>query len=198
MWGLWGIPEDEVGFFPDLEGAMSSKTDAGRDTSRRGSHGAAAARLVWTTHRHNWRRPGVSRNEHDLRFPLVHGIAEHLPFRDESFDVVVSEYGAAIWSDPYRWIPEAARVLRPGGDLVFMGNSGLLMMIVEDDEDVPPAARCCATTSACIASTGRTTTASSFTSATETGFGCCGRTDSRSSTSSSRARPKVRRPPIHS
>jgi hypothetical protein len=27
----------------------------------------------------------------------------------------ISEYGASIWCDPYAWIPEAARMLRPAG-----------------------------------------------------------------------------------
>ena len=39
-----------------------------------------------------------------------------------SFDLAISEYGAAIWADPYKWIPEAARLLRPGGQLIFLGN----------------------------------------------------------------------------
>jgi ubiquinone/menaquinone biosynthesis C-methylase UbiE len=34
---------------------------------------------------------------------------------DESFDLVVSEYGASVWLDPDRWVAEAARLLRPGG-----------------------------------------------------------------------------------
>jgi SAM-dependent methyltransferase len=72
---------------------------------------------------------------HDLRFPLVHGIAEQLPFQDESFDIVISEYGAAIWSDPYRWIPEAARVLKPGGELTFLGNSTLFILCVPEQDE---------------------------------------------------------------
>ena len=32
---------------------------------------------------------------------------------------------------------EAMRVLRPGGELVFLGNSSLLMLCAEDDETVP-------------------------------------------------------------
>ena len=58
-----------------------------------------------------------------LRFPLIHGNAERVPFPDGSFDLAISEYGASIWCDPYRWIPEAARLLRPGGELVFLVNS---------------------------------------------------------------------------
>jgi len=77
----------------------------------------------------------------DLSFPLVCAIAEALPFPDESFDLMISEYGAAIWSDPYRWIPEAARVLRADGQLVFLGDSTLLMLCVNDDEHIPASDR---------------------------------------------------------
>jgi SAM-dependent methyltransferase len=66
----------------------------------------------------------------------VHADAEHAPFRDGSFDLAVSEYGAAIWCDPYAWIPEAARILRPGGRLVFLGNS-YLAMLTAPEEDLP-------------------------------------------------------------
>jgi hypothetical protein len=51
-WGIWGVPESELGLLPD--------DLAGLD-------------------------------------------GERLPFRDGSFDYAVSEYGAAIWCDPYRW-----------------------------------------------------------------------------------------------
>ena len=57
--------------------------------------------------------------------------------RSGTFDLAVSEYGAAIWCDPYRWIPEAARLLRPGGRLVFLGNSTLLMLCAPDEDEVP-------------------------------------------------------------
>ena len=66
-------------------------------------------------------------DEFGLWFPLVRAAGEQVPLRDASFDLVISEYGAAIWTDPYFWIPEAARLLHPGGELVFLGNSTLLM-----------------------------------------------------------------------
>jgi SAM-dependent methyltransferase len=72
---------------------------------------------------------------YSLSFPLVEGDAEMAPFADASFDLAFSEYGAAIWCDPYRWIPEAARLLRPGGRLVFLGNSALVMLCVPDVEE---------------------------------------------------------------
>ena len=52
------------------------------------------------------------------------------------FDLVVSEHGAAAWCDPERWLPEAARLLRPGGRLVFLTNSHLSALCVPADEGV--------------------------------------------------------------
>ena len=45
----------------------------------------------------------------------VHGDAEVVDQPDGSFDFAISEYGAAIWCEPRTWIPEAHRLLRPGG-----------------------------------------------------------------------------------
>lgn len=60
-----------------------------------------------------------------------------MPLQDESFDLVISEYGAAIWSDPYRWIPEAARLLRPSGELIFLGNGAIFVLCEPDVGEVP-------------------------------------------------------------
>ena len=60
--------------------------------------------------------------EHGIDFPLLLGNAERVPYPDASFDFAISEYGAALWADPYAWIPEAARLLRPGGRLMFLTN----------------------------------------------------------------------------
>jgi len=80
---------------------------------------------------------GQMQQQHGLRFPLVQAAGEQVPLRSGSFDLAISEYGAAIWADPYRWIPEAARLLRPGGELIFLGNSTLMMLCAPDEDDVP-------------------------------------------------------------
>ena len=67
--------------------------------------------------------------EFGLEFPLLEGVAEEsVPLPDASFDLALSEYGASIWADPYRWIPEAARLLRAGGRLVFLRNATLSIL----------------------------------------------------------------------
>ena len=74
--------------------------------------------------------------EHGLEFPLIHGNAEEVPFPDASFDLALSEYGASIWCDPERWIPEAARLLRPGGRLIFLVNSVLAMLCFPEEGEL--------------------------------------------------------------
>src|SRR3989442_3642757 len=64
--------------------------------------------------------------QHGLVFPLLHADAELVPCRDAAFDLAISENGACLWADPDRWLPEAARILRPGGELIFLANSSLL------------------------------------------------------------------------
>jgi SAM-dependent methyltransferase len=46
--------------------------------------------------------------------------AEHLPFEDASFDTVVSTLVLCTVGDPRRAVSEVARVLRPGGRLLFL------------------------------------------------------------------------------
>jgi len=67
-----------------------------------------------------------------VEFPLVEASAESVPLADASFDLAFSEYGASIWCDPHLWLPEAWRLLRPGGRLVFLCNSPLVILCAVD------------------------------------------------------------------
>jgi SAM-dependent methyltransferase len=78
------------------------------------------------------------KDQYALNITFEEGYAESVPYPDESFDFAISEYGAALWSDPHLWIPEAARLLKPGGQLVFLTNSALMVMCAPDyDADGP-------------------------------------------------------------
>lgn len=136
-WGTFSIAEAELRLLPpDLDGTDAVELGCG-----------TAYVSAWLARR-GARPVGVDptpgqlaiarrfQDEFGLRFPLVRAAGEQVPLRDGSFDLVISEYGAAIWADPRPWIPEAARLLRPGGELVFLGNSTLMMLCVPDDEDV--------------------------------------------------------------
>lgn len=132
-WGIWGVPESELRLLPDaLEGRDVIELGCGTGyvsawLARRGARPVGidnSPKQLETA--------GRLQREHGIDFPLHLGNAEATPFPDESFDIAISEYGAAIWCDPYAWIPEAARLLRPGGELIFLGNATLLMLAVPD------------------------------------------------------------------
>jgi SAM-dependent methyltransferase len=131
-WGVWHVPESEVRALPPLDGADVVELGCGTAyvsawLARRGARvvGVDPTQAQLETAR-------ACQLEFGLEFPLVEAAAEDVPLPDASFDLAVSEYGASIWADPYRWIPEAARLLRPGGMLVFLRNSTLAIICSPD------------------------------------------------------------------
>jgi ubiquinone/menaquinone biosynthesis C-methylase UbiE len=56
----------------------------------------------------------------DKRLTFVTGVAEQLPYDDESMDLVVSSTSFDHWSDQGAGLAECAKVLRPGGRLVLV------------------------------------------------------------------------------
>ncbi|HET9676991.1 MAG TPA: class I SAM-dependent methyltransferase [Solirubrobacterales bacterium] len=64
-------------------------------------------------------RIDLSRAPDGVPARLVRAPAEHLPFADDAFDTVVSTLVLCTVSDPARAVSEVARVLRPGGRLLF-------------------------------------------------------------------------------
>jgi SAM-dependent methyltransferase len=137
-WGIFGIPESVAGLLPaDLAGRHAVELGCGTAyvsawLARRGARPVGVDPTPGQL-----RIAGRFQDEFELRFPLVRAAAEQVPLRDGAFDLVISEYGAAIWADPHLWIPEAARLLRAGGELVFLGNSTLLMLCVPDEDGIP-------------------------------------------------------------
>ena len=65
-------------------------------------------------------------------FPLIEADATDVPLGGASFDLVISECGASLWCDPARWVPKAARLMRPGGRLVFHTTSVLSAMCLPE------------------------------------------------------------------
>jgi SAM-dependent methyltransferase len=135
-WGIWGIPDEELRLLPeDVTGQKIAELGCGTGyvsawLARRGANpvGIDNSPAQLETAR-------AFQREFALDFPLHLGNAEATPFEDASFDGAVSEYGAALWADPYAWIPEAARILKPGGWLMFLTNSPLVVMAIPDQVD---------------------------------------------------------------
>ena len=141
-WGIWGVPESEVRMFPgELAGTDAIELGCGTAyvsswMARRGAKvvGIDNSEAQLATARRLQR-------EHGVEFPLIHGNAEEVPYPDASFDFAISEYGACLWADPYKWVPEAARLLRPRGQLSFLTNSALHTLCVPETDGVPSANR---------------------------------------------------------
>jgi SAM-dependent methyltransferase len=122
-WGVFETPESELNVLGDVSGLDIVELGCGTAyfsawLTRRGARavGVDPTPAQLETARRLQRETGIE-------FPLIEAIGEDVPLPDSSFDLVLSEYGASLWADPYRWIPEAARLLRPRGRLIFLCNS---------------------------------------------------------------------------
>lgn len=134
-WGVWQLPEDELRVLGDV---------AGKDVLE---FGCGAAQWSILLARRGARPVGLDNSEKQLEharrlmaaagvdFPLVHGSAEEVPLPDAGFDIVFCDYGAMTFTDPRRSVPEAARLLRPGGLFAFSHVSPLLDICWRPEED---------------------------------------------------------------
>jgi SAM-dependent methyltransferase len=136
-WGKWSIPERELRVLPELEGKDVVELGCGTAYFGAWLKRAGAQRVVGvdvtpaqleTARRMN--------QQHGLGLEFVEANAEETGLPGGSFDVAFSEYGASIWCDPAKWIPEAARLLRDGGELVFLRGSTLQMLCMPDEGQV--------------------------------------------------------------
>jgi SAM-dependent methyltransferase len=134
-WGMWQLPESELRVLGDV---------AGRDVLE---FGCGAAQWSILLARQGARVVGLDNSERQLEaarrltadagvdFPLVHASAEEVPLPDASFDVVFCDHGGMTFGDPYRTVPEAARLLRPGGLFAFSHSAPLAMLCWDDEAE---------------------------------------------------------------
>lgn len=134
-WGLWCIPESELSIFGHVVGLDVLEMGCGGSQwstalARRGAR-PVGLDLSERQLAHSRRL----QEETGLTFPLVQANAEEVPFRDASFDIIFADHGAFSFADPTRAIPEAARLLRPGGLLAFSHLSPLYEITIEPGGD---------------------------------------------------------------
>lgn len=127
-WGLWGKPESELRLL-DGFGSGEDAIELGCGTAaisswlaRRGMRPVAVDFASAQLH-----NAETFQRDFNLTFPLICSNAEQVAYENDSFDLAVSEYGASLWCNPRRWLPEANRLLRPEGRLIFFTNSALLL-----------------------------------------------------------------------
>jgi ubiquinone/menaquinone biosynthesis C-methylase UbiE len=135
-WGIWRVPESTLNLLGDVTGKLMLE------------YGCGAAQYSIALAQAGARPVGLDISEQQLRHaernfessgttvPIVQASAHLTPFRDETFDVVFADYGATTFVDPYLTVPEAARLLKPGGIFVFAATSPLYMMCLDLEKDV--------------------------------------------------------------
>jgi SAM-dependent methyltransferase len=140
-WGLWDLPESEVGLLGDppidLAGLRAIELGCGTAyvagwLARRGASvtGVDVSPQQLSTARR-------LADAHRVDLTLLEADAEATGLPPGTFDLAVSEYGASLWCDPERWIVEAARLLRPGGRLAFLTSSPFVSLASPVDGSLP-------------------------------------------------------------
>jgi ubiquinone/menaquinone biosynthesis C-methylase UbiE len=131
-WGVFGVPEAGLSVIGDVAGLDVVELGCGTAyfsawLAKRGGRpvGVDPTPAQLATARRMQKETGIV-------FQLVEAAAEAVPLPDASFDLAVSEYGASLWAMPERWLAEAARLVRPGGRLVFLTNSILVILCSPD------------------------------------------------------------------
>ncbi len=133
-WGLFARPESELRILGDVAGLDVVDLAGGTGYVAAVLHRQGARVLSLDL---SWEQLATAQRCQQAYGPvflLVQADAEHLPLRPAAYDLVLSEHGAAAWCEPEAWVGEAARVLRPGGRLVFLTNSLLSALCVPAEE----------------------------------------------------------------
>lgn len=133
-WGVFNVREDAIGEpLGNVEGLDVVELGCGTayfsaQLARRGARpvGVDPTPAQLATARRMMERTGIT-------FPLIEAPGERVPLADASFDLAFSEFGASLWADPALWVPEAARLLRPGGRLVVLTNSFISYLCAIDE-----------------------------------------------------------------
>ena len=136
VWGLFAVPERDLGVLGDVRGLDVAELACGTAYFSAWLARAGAATVAIDLSAEQLATAQRLQAELGDAFPLIQGDAEQIPLASGRFDLVLSEHGAAAWCDPERWLPEAARLLRPGGRLVFLTNSHLSALCVPATEGV--------------------------------------------------------------
>ena len=134
-WGVWRIPDDELGVLGDVRGLDVLEYGCG---AAQWSTALAAdgARVVGLDQSHAQLRHAQGRaRAAGVHVPLVCAAGERVPFAGSSFDVVFCDHGAMSFCDPTRSVPEVARLLRPGGRLAFAHCTPLLYVTYDKQRE---------------------------------------------------------------
>jgi SAM-dependent methyltransferase len=125
-WGVWQLPESQLRVLGDVRGRDVLELGCGAAQWSIALHAQGANVTAMDLSQRQLEHARKAMAEAAAAFPLVCASAEGTPFGDASFDIVFCDHGAMTFADPHRTVPEAARILRPGGLLAFSMSTPIL------------------------------------------------------------------------
>lgn len=135
-WGVWCIPEAELHILGEVAGkdVLELGCGAARWSIELAKEGARPVGLDLSPRQLQHTRRLMQ--EEGVDFPLIEASAGAVPLPDSSFDIVFCDWGATTFCDPYRTVPEASRLLRPGGLFAFSGSTPFQFVCQDVKTDV--------------------------------------------------------------
>jgi SAM-dependent methyltransferase len=120
VWGPEGLTEAEAHLLGDVAGRRVLEVGSGAAQCSRWLRSVGAEPVALDLSAGMLAQGAALGRTDGLVVPMVQGDAAALPFRDASFDLACSAYGAVPFvADSAAIMSEVARVLRPGGRWVF-------------------------------------------------------------------------------
>ncbi len=135
-WGMWQLPESELGILGDVRGrdVLELGCGAAQWSILLARQGARVVGLDNSARQLEHARELITRA--GVEVPLVHAPAEAVPLDDASFDVVFCDHGATTFADPLLVVPEVARLLREGGLFAFSHTTPFAWICTDEDDAV--------------------------------------------------------------
>jgi ubiquinone/menaquinone biosynthesis C-methylase UbiE len=132
-WGMWQLRDSELGILGEVEGkdVLELGCGAAQWSILLAQQGARCVGLDNSGRQLEHARELMA--EAGVDFPLVHASADDVPLPHASFDVVFCDHGAMTFADPYRTVPEVARLLRPGGLFAFSHSTPLALVCLDEE-----------------------------------------------------------------
>ncbi len=136
-WGVWHIPESELQVLGEVGGrrVLELGCGAAQWSIALAKAGAEIIGLDNSDRQLEHARANMARA--GVEFPLVLSSAESTPFERDEFEIAFCDWGGMSFGDPYKTIPEVARILRPHGLLAFNTGTPIADLVWADGADHP-------------------------------------------------------------
>ncbi|HRV69186.1 MAG TPA: class I SAM-dependent methyltransferase [Marmoricola sp.] len=133
LWGPEGLREDDLQALGPPSGKRILELGCGAAQCSRWAAERGASAIGIDVSMRQLQHSRRIDQDHGIQIPTVCASAAQLPFRDESFDIVFSAFGALQFiADAKSLCDEIARVLSPGGRLSFSITHPTRWMFLDD------------------------------------------------------------------